>query len=129
MKTPLAPVSWGELIDKVTILEIKSQRLKSPAGLANVLRELELLSPQAQAAAQFSPDVLSLKADLVGVNEALWEIEDQIREKEAKGAFDGEFIALARAVYKTNDERAAIKRRINTALNSELSEEKGYAAY
>ena len=129
MKTPEVPVSWGELIDKITILEIKAARLKNPAALANVNKELKLLAAQADAALKTSAELPALKQRLTRVNEALWEIEDRIREKEARQEFDAGFVALARSVYQNNDERAAIKRQINTLLASELVEEKSYRPY
>ena len=127
--TPLVPVSWGELIDKITILEIKSARLTSAAALQNVRKELAQLNEKTLPLGDMSQEVAPLKADLTRVNEALWEIEDKIRDKEAAKAFDAEFIELARSVYVTNDKRAALKRQINQLLASELIEEKGYAAY
>jgi len=126
MNTPLAPVSWGELIDKVTILEIKTRRLSDPAAVRNVQRELSLLEAEA---AKAHGDVGALRNALAQVNETLWDIEDRIRDKEAARTFDAEFIELARSVYKTNDRRAAIKREINLALSSGLIEEKSYKAY
>ena len=128
MKTPEVPVSWGELIDKITILEIKAARLKNPPAVANVKKELALLAAKA-GAAPASGEMTKLKAGLTKVNEALWEIEDKIREKEARQEFDPEFVELARSVYKRNDERAAIKRQINTLLSSDLMEEKSYPSY
>ena len=124
--TPRVPVSWGELIDKITILEIKAERLRTPAARANATRELillraELTVPPAELAA--------LQAELAVVNRRLWEVEDDIRRKEASQTFDAEFIALARAVYHSNDERSRIKRLINTLLGSELIEEKQYVGY
>jgi len=127
--TPHVPVSWGELIDKITILEIKSARLTSAAALQNVRRELAQLNEKTLPLGDMAQEVAPLKADLTRVNEALWEIEDKIRDKEAAKAFDAEFIELARSVYVTNDKRAALKRQINQLLASELVEEKGYAAY
>lgn len=129
MKTPEVPISWGELIDKMTILEIKAVRLKSPAALANVNTELKLLAANAGAVLQSSGEMPGLKDRLCKINAALWEIEDKIREKEARQEFDAEFIELARSVYKRNDERAAIKRQINTLLSSDLMEEKSYSSY
>jgi hypothetical protein len=128
MKTPEAPLSWGELIDKITILEIKAARLKNPAALANVNKELSLLAMRAEPAMQLS-DLPALKNRLTQVNQTLWDIEDNIREKEAAQEFDAGFIALARSVYQRNDERAAIKRQINMLLSSELIEEKSYHSY
>lgn len=124
---PLVPVSWGELLDKITILEIKAARITAPGPLANVRRELTLLRDVA-APALTAPGIGPLMDQLRAVNRALWEVEDDIRRKEATGAFDDGFIALARAVYRTNDERSAIKRRINLSLGSALVEEKLHPA-
>ena len=128
MKTPLVPISWGELIDKITILEIKIDRLKSKSALENVKNEYILLNRI------YSENVLkdttdNLKIDLSVVNLELWEIEDAIREKERAKIFDQEFLQLARSVYRTNDKRAKIKQQINHLLNSELVEEKSYTEY
>jgi hypothetical protein len=124
--TPMIPVSWGELLDKITILQIKQERLADAAKKANVDAELAALLEPASGAMAL---VAALMAELKAVNEKLWEIEDRIRDKERDGAFDGEFIALARAVYVTNDRRAAVKRQINLALGSALVEEKSYRPY
>ncbi len=123
---PRAPISWGELIDKITILEIKSQRLSDTGALAHVATELPALSAIASRVLRASAAVRSHKEALLRVNQTLWDIEDRIREKEANQAFDDEFIRLARSVYETNDRRAALKRSINTLLRSELMEEKSY---
>lgn len=123
------PVSPGELIDKITILEIKALRIADAAKVANVRRELEALSRTWAASAYSAVNIEADKAALRAVNERLWKIEDDIRDKERAGCFDGEFIRLARAVYFENDERAAIKRRINTGLGSALIEEKSYSDY
>ena len=120
---PLAPVSWGELLDKITILEIKATRIPDPAARANVDRELVLLRNVA-APVLPQPDLAALVNGLRRVNLELWQIEDDIRAKEAAVQFDAEFIALARSVYLTNDKRAALKRDINALLQSELVEEK-----
>jgi hypothetical protein len=125
----LVPISPGELIDKITILEIKSQRMSDPVKLANVRTELALLLDTWRASPWSSTDIEADWTGLRGVNESLWVIEDQIRDKERDGRFDAEFVELARAVYVTNDERAAIKKRINTRLGSTLVEEKSYADY
>jgi hypothetical protein len=125
----LVPISPGELIDKITILEIKSQRMRDPAKLANVRVELNLLMDTWRASPWSSSDIDGEWAGLRAVNERLWVIEDQIRDKERDAQFDREFIELARAVYITNDERAALKKRINTRLGSTLVEEKSYADY
>jgi Family of unknown function (DUF6165) len=127
--SPLVPISWGELLDKITILEIKTERLTSEAALKNVRNELARLSAIVLAQDTLDPKIATLKAALKRVNETLWQIEDDIREKEAKKTFDEEFISLARAVYRNNDERGRIKRDINTLMKSELFEEKQYAAY
>ena len=124
---PLVPVSWGELLDKITILEIKAARITDPAARANVARELALLR-DAAAPVLSQPGLAPLIDGLRRVNGALWDIEDDIRAKEAAACFDAGFISLARAVYRTNDERSALKRRINALLQSELVEEKYHAA-
>lgn len=123
---PQAPVSWGELLDKITILEIKRERIAAPAARANVSRELGLLREIARPILH-DENVTALIAGLRRLNERLWDIEDEIRLKEARREFDDDFVALARSVYKSNDERAAVKRRINAALGSELVEEKSHA--
>lgn len=125
--TPSIPVSWGELLDKLTILEIKRARIEGAGARANVVREHDLLHAVASAILR-EPQVVDLVAQLRSVNEALWEIEDAIRAEEAAGRFGSAFVALARSVYARNDARAAIKRRINVALGSELVEEKSYRA-
>ena len=122
----MAPVSWGELLDKITILQIKQERIDDAAKRANVEAELEALCAVAGAAMK---EAASLLAELKKVNEALWEIEDRIRDKERGKAFDAEFIELARAVYVTNDRRAELKRDINRQLGSALMEEKSYKPY
>lgn len=127
-KTPLVPMSWGEILDKITILEIKNERIANPAALENVRRELDLLR-QIEARAPGEGDLAALKVSLRDVNLALWEIEDEIRVKEAQSDFGPAFVELARSVYKTNDRRAAIKRQINRLLGSKLVEEKSYADY
>ncbi|MGI9301949.1 MAG: DUF6165 family protein [Gammaproteobacteria bacterium] len=123
------PVSFGELIDKITILEIKSERIRDDAKLANVANELRALNAAWSANEQAGTDIASQKAQLKTINAKLWDIEDQIRMQESRGEFGQEFIDLARAVYLTNDERAAVKREINTLLGSDLVEEKSYADY
>ena len=123
------PVSYGELIDKITILEIKSRRIADEAKLANVRNELDLLNATWANDAASQTDIDAERARLLAVNEALWDIEDRIRLKEKAQAFDQEFIELARSVYIRNDERAAIKREINLKLGSQLVEEKSYQDY
>jgi Family of unknown function (DUF6165) len=123
------PLSPGELLDKITILRIKSQRIHEAAKVANVRLELDLLE---RTWATLGVATLAVSADeraLQAVNEQLWDIEDRIREKEAARSFDQDFIELARAVYHCNDERAAIKKRINVALGSRIVEEKSYQPY
>jgi len=117
----LVPVSVGELVDKITILEIKSEQIDNPEKLQNVNRELDLLY-------EISADIKIGKyiKDLREVNKKLWEIEDRIREKEQLSEFDDEFVQLARSVYITNDRRSEIKRFINESLGSEIIEEKFY---
>jgi hypothetical protein len=122
---PHVPVSWGELIDKITILEIKVERLHAPDAVAHARRELELLRDVLGA----PEGVDAMKAALAAVNGTLWEIEDRIRAKEAAGEFDAEFVALARGVYHNNDERSRIKRAINQKLQSVIIEEKQYVRY
>lgn len=125
LMVPMIPVSWGELLDKITILEIKRTRLGDAAALANVEHEHRLLTEVA-ADALTRADLAAPLERLRAVNTALWEIEDAIREEEAAGRFEAEFIRLARAVYHRNDERAAVKREINLLLGSALIEEKSY---
>jgi len=123
------PVSYGELIDKITILEIKSRQMTDPAKLANVRNELDQLNATWSAHPAAATDIADERARLLAVNETLWDIEDRIRLKEKAQAFDQEFIELARAVYFRNDERAAVKREINLKLGSQLVEEKSYQDY
>jgi hypothetical protein len=123
------PVSPGELIDKITILRIKSQRITDAAKLKNVRSELAALESTWTQSRYAQVDIASDEKALLSVNEQLWVIEDEIRDKERAQLFDAEFIRLARAVYFTNDERAAIKRRINDRLGSTLVEEKSYREY
>ena len=123
------PVSHGELIDKITILEIKTAHMRDAGKLANVRAELDLLNTNWSANAASKIDIVAERAQLKAVNEALWDIEDRIRLKEKAQAFDAEFVELARSVYFRNDERAAIKRAINVKLGSQLVEEKSYESY
>jgi len=125
---PMVPTSWGDLIDKITILEIKNSKIENPTALANVQKELALLQKTAAGRLE-ATEVIDIKSKLYLVNEELWNIEDKIREKERANEFDGEFISLARSVYKRNDERAALKRLINVTLASEIIEEKSYNEY
>ena len=125
----LVPVSPGELIDKLTILQIKSERITDEAKLANVRRELEVLTEVADRTIPQTDEMQALRAELYEVNGDLWRIEDDIREHERRNAFDAGFIALARSVYVLNDSRADVKKRINLALGSDLIEEKSYSDY
>jgi len=122
-------VAPGELIDKITILEIKLERIEDAAKLANVRIEYETLSKARDAAIAQSPELDRLSVDLKTINETLWEIEDDIRDCERAKDFGDGFVKLARAVYVTNDKRMAVKRQINDLLGSSLVEEKSYAAY
>ena len=129
MKNPLIPISWGELFDKITILQIKSEKILSPDSLKNVdkeLKELRLIFDKA-----FAENLLALEftEKLRQINFELWNIEDQIREKERKKAFDNEFIQLARSVYMKNDQRSVMKGKINKAFGSDLVEQKYYSKY
>jgi hypothetical protein len=123
------PISPGELLDKITILRIKSERMSDPAKVSNVRLELRTLEETWSASAYAKIDIDAEVGALLRVNEQLWVIEDDIRDKERTQSFDAEFIRLARAVYFANDERAAIKRRINTTLGSSIVEEKSYRDY
>ncbi|GGZ61713.1 hypothetical protein GCM10008101_14800 [Lysobacter xinjiangensis] len=129
MSEILVPVSFGELLDKIAILQIKSERMKDETKLANVRKELVALEKTWMAHPAAGHDIVQLRAQLKAVNERLWEIEDDIRVKEKQQAFDAEFIRLARAVYFENDERARIKKDINLALGSSYVEEKSYEDY
>ena len=124
-----APVSFGELLDKIAILQIKSERMTDAAKLANVRNELSALETAWLAHPAAGGDIVRLRAELKAVNERLWEIEDDIRVKEKAQAFDGEFIRLARAVYFENDIRARVKKDLNLALGSSYVEEKSYQDY
>ena len=124
-----AEISVGEFLDKITILEIKSERIDDSAKLENIHKELNTLR-KTWAASPFSQQDIAVEiAELKAINEALWKIEDDIRDKESEAAFDDQFIQLARSVYVTNDQRAAVKRKINVKVGSELVEEKSYADY
>ena len=123
------PVSVGEVLDKITILQIKLAHISDSAKRANVQNELDALLPLVAGDAFTTNQMQGLVAELKAVNEALWDIEDDIREKEAAKIFDAEFIKLARAVYVTNDKRAAIKKQINLETGSALIEEKSYESY
>lgn len=129
VKSILVDVAPGEMIDKITILTIKSERMTDEAKLLNVRLELDILSTTRGRDIPPSPELEALTAKLKSVNEALWEIEDDIRDCEAAKDFSQKFIDLARSVYITNDERANLKREINMLLGSDIVEEKSYKAY
>jgi uncharacterized protein YukE len=123
------PVSPGEVLDKITILEIKSERISDAGKLANVKRELEFLRNAWQQSVNQDETVRRIHSELKAINEALWEIEDDIRDKERVREFDQGFIDLARSVYVTNDQRADAKKELNVYLGSEIVEEKSYQDY
>ena len=129
MSEILVPVSFGELLDKIAILQIKSERMADAAKLANVRKELEALQATWAAHPAAVQDIAGLRAELKAVNERLWVIEDDIRLQEKAQAFDAEFVRLARAVYFENDIRARVKKDINLALGSSYVEEKSYQDY
>ncbi|NDD66731.1 hypothetical protein EBZ35_03650 [bacterium] len=123
------PVSIGEVIDKVTILEIKLTQITDPAKRGNIQFEHDALCQVLHASGVLTDEVLTLKASLKAINETLWTIEDDIRACERRHVFDDSFIQLARSVYHTNDQRAAVKRAINEITQSNMMEEKSYQAY
>ena len=123
------PVSFGELLDKIAILQIKSERMSDEAKLVNVRNELSALELMWMAHPAAGHNIVELRAQLKAVNERLWVIEDDIRIKEKAQEFDAEFIKLARSVYFENDDRARIKKDINLALGSSYVEEKSYQDY
>ncbi len=129
MSEILVPVSFGELLDKISILQIKSERMNDAGKLANVRKELAALDVTWMAHPAAGQDITALRAALKAVNERLWDIEDDIRLKEKAQAFDDAFVQLARSVYFQNDERARIKKAINLALGSSYVEEKSYQDY
>lgn len=129
MSEVLVPVSFGELLDKIAILQIKSERMHDAAKLANVRHELSALEAVWMAHPAAGEDILALRAQLKAVNERLWVIEDDIRAKEKAQSFDDGFVQLARSVYIENDTRARIKKDINLALGSTYVEEKSYQDY
>jgi len=129
MSEILVPVSFGELLDKIAILDIKSERMTDPAKLANVRKERDALNATWGQHSASKTDIAELRAALKAVNERLWVIEDDIRINEKNQDFGAEFIRLARAVYFENDERARIKKDINLALGSAYVEEKSYQDY
>ena len=129
MNSPQVPISWGELFDKITILQIKLENLTSKNALENVEQELKKLQSILTQNGSKTMETIQLEGELRRTNQQLWGIEDKIRDKERANSFDDEFIQLARSVYITNDERSRIKRKINDLLGSELVEEKSYAEY
>ena len=122
-------ISWGELLDRITILEIKVQRSNSQAATEKVRHELAILSSAADEILSEQLHLIALKEQLKSVNEVLWDIEDKIRAKEAAKSFDQHFIELARSVYINNDKRGDLKGQINTLSNSDFAEEKQYTSY
>jgi transcriptional regulator of nitric oxide reductase len=129
MENIQVPVSPGEVLDKITILEIKSERMTDPEKVANVRVELVLLQKTWAAAITEDDTIRDLHAQLKEINEALWEIEDDIRDKERAKEFDERFIELARSVYFTNDRRSEVKKKLNLHLGSQIVEEKSYQDY
>ena len=129
MKDIQVPISPGELLDKITILRIKAARMTDPVKVSNVKHELSLLEKTWRDSGAAAVSLGDEEANLTRVNEQLWVIEDDIRDEERARRFGEKFIQLARAVYVTNDERAAIKKRINTLLGSSIVEEKSYKQY
>ena len=128
-QAPNIPVSWGELIDKITILELKHKKIDSQLARENIEHELALLLKLYEDGIDKTACINDLKRDLESVNRDLWNVEDSLREKEAKNIFDSEFIELARSVYKLNDKRFAIKQKLNAETASEIIEEKVYPKY
>jgi len=129
MKAPLIPISWGELFDKLTILQIKLENLQDQNALNNVKIEYDELFKIFNNNFLEDDNAIRLLADLKNINKILWNIEDDIRDKERHKTFDEEFIELARSVYITNDERSRIKRNINNTFGSQFIEEKSYSDY
>lgn len=125
----MAPISAGELVDKITILRVKAERIGDPAKEANVRKELAMLEAIAADALPASAEIERLTGELAEVNGALWDIEDGKRDCERRQDFGDRFVQLARSVYIENDRRAAIKRAINEAAGSDIVEEKSYKAY
>ena len=128
-KGRITPVSWGELVDKITILEIKRLKIISSISLININKELVLLNNIFLESEIYLNGVFEIKDQLFEVNVKLWEIEDKIRIMESKKHFDYKFIQLARSIYTLNDQRADLKRLINTSCNSDIVEEKSYSKY
>ena len=129
MNEILIPISPGELLDKITILQIKAERITDPVKAANVKTELDMLSKVWDESVESDDVITTLSAELKSINERLWEIEDDIRDEERNRRFGERFVELARAVYVTNDERANAKKKVNLHLNSTIVEEKSYQDY
>ena len=128
-KTPMVPVSWGELIDKLTILEIKQKYIKSHNQIENIKIEYSYLSLVFKKECKNKKTITELKEKLKKINQNLWNVEEKIRYKDLNNKFDNEFISLAKKVYKFNDKRSYLKKQININLNSELIEEKSYVSF
>jgi uncharacterized protein YukE len=129
MNQILIPISPGELLDKITILQIKAERIDDPAKVANVRSELDMLQRVWGESVEDDAEIRALSAELRSINEALWEIEDDIRVEERNQRFGERFIELARSVYVVNDDRANAKKKVNLHLNSSIVEEKSYQDY
>ena len=129
MNEILIPISPGELLDKITILQIKSERISDATKVANVRTELGMLEQVWSDTVEDDEQIRALSGELKSINEALWEIEDDVRDEERNQRFGDRFIELARAVYVTNDERANAKKKVNLHLNSSIVEEKSYQDY
>ena len=129
MNEILIPISPGELLDKITILQIKAERITDPVKAANVKTELDMLRKVWDESVESDDVITTLSAELKSINERLWEIEDDIRDEERNRRFGERFVELARAVYVTNDERADAKKKVNLHLNSTIVEEKSYQDY
>ena len=129
MKDILIPISPGELLDKITILRIKSERIDDPDKLANIRKELGMLDNIWSQSVTEDPTIKQLTEELTSINESLWDIEDDIRDEERQKNFGERFIELARSVYVTNDKRADAKKKVNLHLGSEIVEEKSYQDY
>jgi len=129
MNEILIPISPGELLDKITILQIKAERITDPVKVANVKTELDMLRKVWDESVESDDVITTLSAELKSINERLWEIEDDIRDEERNRRFGERFVELARAVYVTNDERADAKKKVNLHLNSTIVEEKSYQDY
>lgn len=126
MSEILAPVSVGEVLDKISILQIKAERISDESKLRNIENELRALHAVVTASVQVDDAVESLLIDLKAINTAIWDVEDDLRAMESRGEFGATFVEAARSVYKNNDKRSALKREINHLTGSKLVEEKSY---